>query len=107
MTNLAHAHFEEIMSVHFDEKNRVLDGNVHKVGHLRYDARLHIWNLQAAFSRGVWATLLSDCGLANTNVPSPGIEVPVPIDLIVGSQTFSDEITVSYRAKANVQGFAQ
>lgn len=91
----------------FDVKGHVLNQAGQTVGRLRYNAQLHVWELRASVKKGAWASTLSGCGLVDSNVPSPGVQLIIPVGFTTGSETFASEATVRYRSKANVLGSAK
>jgi len=74
---------------------------------VRYDRSAGVWRFAAKLKNGAWHTLWDSYGLHNVTVPKPGVEVSMPVVLLVGDEGFAADLQLIYKAKAGKSGSAR
>jgi hypothetical protein len=74
---------------------------------LSFNGKTGHWNVTANLRKGFWQTPWAAHGLINTTVPAPGLQVTLPVILVIGDEAVMSERVLLYTAKAGKSGTAK
>ena len=74
---------------------------------LVYHKRTQLWTLHARLKKGSWQTAWAAFGLTKAHVREPGIQVTLPVIVVIDNEAFADERTMTYTATLNKYGWAK
>ena len=74
---------------------------------LSYNKKTGLWRFNAKMKNGSWQDAWTGRGLVNATIPSPGASVQLRVVLLIDSEAFAADKSLSYTAKAGKSGTAR
>ena len=74
---------------------------------LSFNTKTNDWTLKVKQHKGSWQIPWDAAGLVNADVPKPGIPVTITAVVLVDTEGFAADDSLTYTAKANKSGLAR
>jgi len=73
----------------------------------RYNKKNGQWTVTFTLKDGSWQDLWTSYGMANADVPKPGASVTLPVNLVIGNESFMANQVLHYTAEVGKSGTAE